>query len=298
MSNKKILMIAPKTNTFVGFRCDLMKDMIKKGYSITAIIPEDDCKDFFKENHIKTRLINLNKNTTSVFANLAYYKNLKKIIKEEKPDKVFSYTIKPVIFGSIAAHKAGVKDIYSLVCGLGYVYSENDAKHRILQTICDRAYKYALKFNKKVIFQNQDDIDEFLKRKNVSKEKCELVDGSGVNLTKFKRNKLPKNVSFLMVSRIIKGKGVMEYFEAAKIIKEKHPEVSFTYVGQFDEGQSAIKFEDLQPYIDNKIVDYVPYTTHVEDYYAKCSVFVLPSYYREGIDLIIISKNFRTSYAN
>lgn len=285
---KKILFIAPQTKSLINFRLDLMKDIIKSGYEIVAIIPEDESREVFKKNDIKTRILEMDKNSTSITKNISYYKELKKIIKEEKPDKVFSYTIKPVIFGSVAAHKAGVKDIYSLVCGLGYVYSENDAKHKILQAICDKAYKYALRFNKKVIFQNQDDIDEFIKRKNIKKNKCELVNGSGVNLEKFKRNKLPKELSFLMVSRVLKGKGVMEYFEAAKKVKEKHPEVKFTYVGQLDEGQSAIKYEDLKPYIDNKIVEYVPYTTHVEKYYKKCSVFVLPSYYREGIPRTLI----------
>ena len=286
--SKKFLIISPQTKNIINFRLDLMKDIIKKGYEVVAIIPEDESREVFKKNNIKTRILEMDKNSTSITKNISYYKELKKIIKEEKPDKVFSYTIKPVIFGSIAAHKAGVKDIYSLVCGLGYVYSEDDAKHKVLQAICDKAYKYALRFNKKVIFQNQDDIDDFIKRKNIKKDKCELVNGSGVNLEKFKRNKLPKEISFLMVSRILKGKGVMEYFEAAKIVKEKHPEAKFTYVGQLDEGQSAIKYEDLKPYIDNKIVEYVPYTTHVEKYYEKCSIFVLPSYYREGIPRTLI----------
>jgi glycosyltransferase involved in cell wall biosynthesis len=285
---KKILFIAPQTQSLINFRGDLMKDIAKKGYEVVAVIPEDEEKDFFKKANTKTRLINLDKNSTSALQNASYYKELKTIIKEEKPDKVFSYTIKPVIFGSIAAHAAGVKDIYSLVCGLGYVYSSNDFKHEILQAICGKAYKHAFKYNKKVIFQNQDDIDEFVKRRYLKREKCELVNGSGVNLDKFRRNKLPKDISFLMVSRILRGKGVLEYFKAAKIVKEKYPKVKFSYIGQIDKGQNAFKYEEIKPYIDEKIVEHIPFTKNVEKYYEKCSVFVLPSYYREGIPRTLI----------
>ncbi|MBR3319630.1 glycosyltransferase family 4 protein [Candidatus Saccharibacteria bacterium] len=283
MDAKKILMIAPKTDTFVNFRGDLIRDIRKKGYDVTVVIPEDDCKKFFKENGVKTRLINLDKNSTSVLNTLAYYRDLKTIIAEEHPDKVFSYTIKPVIFGSLAAHSVGVKEIYSLICGLGLLFSSYSMKIRALRAICGVLYKRALKHNSKVIFQNQDDIDEFIKRKYVKKSQCELVNGSGVNLEKFKRNKLPRNISFIMVSRVLKEKGVLEYFEAAKIVKEKYPEVHFTYIGAIDKNKNAINLEMLEPYIKEKIVEYVPETKKVEEYLAKSSVFVLPSYYREGI---------------
>lgn len=285
---KSIMFIAPQTQSLINFRGDLMLDIKKKGYEVIAVVPEKDRMEFFKDNGIKVRLIELDKNSTSILKTLKYYKELKRIIKEEQPNKVFSYTIKPVIFGSIAAHSVGIKEIYSLVCGIGYVYSHDDAKAKVLQNICGKAYKKAFKYNKKVIFQNQDDIDEFVGRKYLKREKCELVNGSGVNLEKFKRNKLPKEVSFLMVSRVLREKGVLEYFEAAKIVKEKHPEVHFAYIGQIDQGQSAIKYEDIKPYIEDKIVEYIPFTNNVEKYLKKCSVFVLPSYYREGIPRTLI----------
>lgn len=285
---KKILMIAPKTSTFINFRGDLIKDILKKGYDVTVVIPEKGYESFFEELGVKIRYINLDKNSYSIFNALNYYKDLVKIIKEEAPDKVFSYTIKPVIFGSLAAKRANVKEIYSLICGLGYLFAVDTFKVKILRTICGLAYKLALKFNTKVIFQNKDDIDEFVKRRYVSKEKSELVNGSGVNLTKFKKNKIPKNVSFIMISRILKQKGVMEYFEAAKIIKEKYKNVKFTYIGAIDKTSNSINMNVLKPYIDSEIVEYIPETNEVEKYIAKSSVFVLPSYYREGIPRTLI----------
>lgn len=285
---KKILMIAPKTSTFINFRGDLIKDIKNKNYDITVIVPEKGYENFFEEIGVKIKYINLDKNSYSIFNALSYYKDLVKIIKEESPDKVFSYTIKPVIFGSLAARKAKVKEIYSLICGLGYLFAVNIFKVKILRNICGLAYKLALKYNSKVIFQNKDDIEEFVKRGYVSREKCELVNGSGVNLTKFKKNKIPKNVSFIMVSRVLKEKGVIEYFEAAKRIKEKYKDVKFTYIGAIDKTSNSINLDVLKPYIDNNIVEYIPETNEVEKYIAKSSIFVLPSYYREGIPRTLI----------
>ena len=103
MKNKKILIIAPQTDSFINFRGDLMEDMLKKKYSITVVVPESGFESWFEERGIKQRLINLEKNSLSPINSMKYQKQLETIIKEEKPDKVFSYTSKPVIFGSIAA---------------------------------------------------------------------------------------------------------------------------------------------------------------------------------------------------
>ena len=286
---KTILVIAPKTSNLISFRGDLLCDLRKNGCNIVAVIPEDEERAFFKENGIKTRLINLDKNSLSVFGAIKYYKSLKKIIKEEKPDKVFSYTIKPVIFGSVASKKAGVKDIYSLICGLGILFCSNSWKIRLLRPVGGAMYKHALKNNKKVIFQNRDDIAEFVNMGYVKQSQCELVNGSGVNLNKFVRNMLPKdNVSFLMVSRILKEKGVLEYFKAAKIVKEKYPDAKFVFAGAIDKNKNAVDIEMLKSYIDDGVVECMINSKEVPKLLAESSVFVLPSYYREGIPKALI----------
>lgn len=283
----KVAFIAPKTSTFLNFRGQLMKDIISKGYEVVAIVPEDEFNDEFKKIGAKKIVLKFNKSSLSIFKSLNYLRGLYKILIKEKPDKVFAYTIKPVIFGTIAAHFAKIKEIYSLVCGLGYVYAVDSLKNKILRLICGYAYKIAFSYNTKVIFQNQDDINEFVKRNYLKREKCELVNGSGVNLNVFKRNRLPNNNSFIMISRIIKEKGVREYFEAATIIKEKYPDAKFTYIGAYDESYKK-DFTLLKPYIEEKIVEYIPETDKVEEYLSKHAIFVLPSYYREGIPKTLI----------
>lgn len=281
---KKFLMIGPKTRTVVNFRGDLICDIRKRGYEVVVVVPENDDREFFEKNGVRVRLVGLKKNSLSVVNALHYYNGLKKVIKEEKPGIVFSFTIKPVIFGSVAAARAGVKEIYSLVSGLGLLFSSDALGIRILRFVGGRMYKYALRYDKKVIFQNKDDINEFVRRGYVERKKCELVNGSGVNLKKFSRNKIPEEpVSFLMVSRVLKEKGVVEYFEAAKIVREKYADAKFVYVGAIDKNKNAVDLNVLRPYIDGGIVEYIPETKEVEKYVAECSVFVLPTYYREGI---------------
>ena len=153
-----------------------------------------------------------------------------------------------------------------------------------MRIICGIGYKIAFKYNKKVIFQNKDDINEFVNRKYLKKEKCELVDGSGVNMERFKRNPLPDNDAFLMVSRILKQKGVREYFEAAKIVKQKYPETDFLYVGAEDKTQAALNLDEVrEEFLETGIVNYCGESNDVPSYIAKSAVFVLPSYYREGV---------------
>ena len=280
----KIAMIAPKTSTFINFRGDLMKDISSKNNEIIAICPETGYEETLKQLGARCITISLKKTSTSIIDNLKYLRDLTKVIKKEKPDKIFAYTIKPIIFGSIAAHRAKIKEMYSMVTGLGYVYAVDSFKTKILRIICGIGYKIAFKYNKKVIFQNKDDVEEFVRRKYLKREKCEIVDGSGVNLERFKRTPLPETNTFLMVSRILKQKGVKEYFEAAKIVKEKYPETQFLYVGAEDKTQAALNLDEVRKeFLDSEIVNYCGESNDVPSYIAKSTVFVLPSYYREGV---------------
>lgn len=282
--NKKILMIASKTKAHINFRGDLTKDIINHGYNVSVIVPHDLYKKELESLGAKVIVVPFDKNSTSILANIKTIKQLINVIKEEKPDKIFAYTIKPIILGSIAAHKVKVKEMYSMVTGLGHIYSDNSLKVKIIRMICGIGYKVAFKFNKKVIFQNQDDIDEVIKRKYVKKDKCELVNGSGVNMERFKRTPLEKNNVFLMVSRVLKEKGVIEYFEAAKILKEKYKDkVKFMFVGEIDKTNYAVDTEKLKEYSKEKIVDVIPETDNVAYYLNQCRFFVLPTYYREGV---------------
>ena len=280
----KFVLLSPKNRTVYNFRGDLIKEIQKKGYEVIVTGPNKDNIEKIEELNVKFKEIPLNKNSLGIISNIKYYNNLKKFLKEEKPDVVLSYTIKPVIFGSIAAKKAEVKHIYSLITGLGQVYNSNSLKTKVIRTVCGMAYKIAFKYNEKVIFQNRDDLEECTKRKYLQKEKCYVVNGSGVNMERFRQTELPKENVFLMVSRMLKTKGTKEYFEAAKVVKEKYPETKFLYVGSTENSNAFIRIEDVKKeYIDSEIIEYIEQTEDVPAVVKQSTVFVLPSYYREGV---------------
>ena len=286
--NKKMLMIASKAKGHLNFRADLTKDIIEKGYDVSVVVPHDLYKEELEALGAKVIVLPYNKNSVSIKANLNLIKELAKIIKEEQPNKIFAYTIKPIILGSLAAKKCKVKEMYSMVTGLGHIYADNSLKVKLIRIVCGIGYKLAFKYNKKVIFQNKDDIEEFVRRKYLKSSKCELVNGSGVNMEKFYKAPLPKKNTFLMVSRVLKEKGVIEYFEAAKIIKGKHKNVHFMFVGEIDKTNYAVDVKKLESYIEEGIVEYIKETDDVASFLKKCRFFVLPTYYREGVPRVCL----------
>ncbi len=285
----KIIVVAPKNKTVFNFRGDLIRDMISKGNEVMVIGPNKDFIDDIMALGVSEFIeVPLVKDNTSVFGDLDYLKRLKKVFREKKPDLVFGYTIKPVIYGSIAAKSARVKNIYAMVTGLGRVYASENIKTKIIRTITKFLYKKAFKACNKVIFQNRDDIKEFVEQKYLPQSKCVQVNGSGVNMERFAKTELPQTPVFLMVSRIIREKGVLEYCEAARIVKKAHSQARFILLGGFDSSIGALKKEDIQPYIDEGSIEFPGEVKDPVAFYQQCSVFVLPSYYREGLPRTIL----------
>ena len=280
----KILVISPKNKTVFNFRGDLIRDMIAQGHEVLVVGPNleyvDDIYALGVSKFIEVKLV---KDNTSISGDLHYLKQLKQVMREHKPDLVFSYTIKPVIYGSIAAKKAGVPRIYAMVTGLGRVYASGGIKARAIRLVTKMLYKRAFKACNRVIFQNRDDIEELLAQGYLCKEKTVCVNGSGVNMERFIRTPLPEEPVFLMVSRIIREKGVMEYCQAARIVKQQFPNARFILLGGFDSSIGALKPEDLQPYVDEGSIEFPGEVKDPVSYYQQAAVFVLPSYYREGL---------------
>ncbi|MBQ7203727.1 MAG: glycosyltransferase family 4 protein [Eubacterium sp.] len=274
----KFLLISPKNRTVYNFRGDLVKTIIAKGYDVIVTGPDDTDVDKIEELGARFIVVPVNKNGTSILADLKYCFSLFKLIKKEKPKVTLGYTIKPVIYGSIAAKLAGVKNVNAMITGGGYVF----LSHGIVSKIAKMLYKFGLKCADNVIFQNNDDYQEFVDRKLVKSSKCNVVNGSGVNLDKFQVADYPDDISFFMLSRFLKSKGVREYLKAARIVKEEYPNVKFYLLGKYEyEMQDAIPQSEIEEYINDGIVERFEETDDVRPYYAMCSVYVLPSY-REG----------------
>lgn len=285
----KILVISPKNKTTFNFRGDLIREMIRNGHDVVVTGPNKDYIDDVMDLGVKRFVeIPLVKDNTSITGDLAYWKLLRKVMREEKPDVVFSYTIKPVIYGSLAAKSAGVRNVYAMVTGLGRVYASGGLKTKAIRLITKILYRQAFRACKKVAFQNSDDIRQFVEQRYLPESKTVLVNGSGVNMQRFVKSPLPQEPTFLMVSRIIREKGVMEYCEAARTIKKQHPDARFILLGGLDASIGALKREDIQPYIDEGSIEFPGEVKDPVSYYQQASVFVLPSYYREGLPRTIL----------
>ncbi len=279
---KKFVIISPKNRTVYNFRGDLVKEIIAKGYEVIVTGPDQADVDRIEALGARFKEIPMNKTGTSVAGDLKYCKALTEFLKAEKPYATLGYTVKPDVYGAIAAKRAGVQNITSLVTGGGYTFIATSMKARILGMIVRTLYRIGFRKANHVIFQNQDDLKEFTESGLVKKEKCDFVNGSGINLEHFQEAPFPETISFFMLSRLLKSKGVGEYLEAARIVKAQHPEVKFYLLGKYETAmQDALEKDYVEGFIRDGIVERFEETGDVRPYYAMSSVYVLPSY-REG----------------
>lgn len=265
----------------MNLRGDFIRDLVAKGYEVVATGPEPDYAEKIAALGARFVPIKMQKNRIGLFHDALYFIRLFALIRRERPDVVFSYTIKPNIYGTLAAAAAGVKKRYAMVTGLGYVYTAKTLRTLLLKPITALLYKLAFGCATGVFFQNQEDRDEFIGLGYLRAEKCVLVNGSGVNLERFTRHPFPKELSFLMIARLLKCKGVMEYIEAAQTVKSLYPKVRFVLVGMTGKLQDSMNMAQLQPLLEQRVIEWYGETGDVRPFLRDCSVYVLPSW-REG----------------
>lgn len=280
---KTFALVGSTDFSLVNFRFELLEKLKQKYTTVYAFAPSFSpaISDRLKSHGIETISYNLNRVGTNPLVDIKTVVHLYKLFRQHKIDSALFYTPKPVIYGSIAAKFAGVRDINSMITGLGYAFTLDTFKAKIIKQIQKALYKSALFFNAKVIFQNQDDKNLFLEKRLVAANKTTIVNGSGVNLDKFSRSPIPSAPIFLMVARLIKEKGITEYVSAAKEIKNKHPNARFLLAGGLDAKSSGFTEKDLKLWQSDFGVDYLGNLSDVRQAIRMSSVFVLPSY-REG----------------
>ena len=279
----KIAILVCYNPTLINFRLDLMSEMIRLGHQVIAVGNEsvDKWEKLLRPYGIEYRFIKMQRNGLNPVRDFFSFVQLVKLLKKERPDRVFTSQAKMVLYGGLAASYLGIRDVYPLIAGLGSVFLSSGLKGRILKNILMCGYRLSLRKSPSVFFQNQDDASFFIANKIVPSDRIVFLNGSGVNLDRFAKQPFPKTFGFLCVCRIIRDKGVLEYLSACRMVRKQHPEVRCLLVGPFDSNPSALNQGDLQPYIDDGSIEYFGEQTDVRPYLAQCSVYVLPSY-REG----------------
>jgi glycosyltransferase involved in cell wall biosynthesis len=259
-----------------------MKDMIKNGHNVIAMAPETGYERELESAGIGFFPLPLKRAGLNPIEDLRLLFHLRRLFVRLRPDAVFVYAVKPVIYGSIAARLAGTGGIYAMITGLGYAFTGESLFQRLLRNLMKPLYALALKNCQKVFFQNPDDLEVFLKLKMVDENKAVLVNGSGVNLQDFEyAAPVTSPFSFLLIARLIRDKGIMEFAEAARLLKKKHPGVLFRLLGPHDPNPTAISAAEIKAWTREGIIEYLGETGDVRPYIAQASVYVLPSY-REG----------------
>ena len=287
MRKKRILLIASYDGSLIEFRGDLIKHLIANGFDIFTAAPDFSDKYRKKIEAIGATPVEFDLQRTGInpIKDFKSIQQLKFIIKYNKIDLVFPYTVKPVIYGSIAANICNVP-VISLITGLGYTFSGVSFRAKTLQRFNEMLYKLSVRKNKIIVFQNKDDHQLFIDRNVISKhQKVAFVSGSGVNLDKFtfKEKESSDKVSFVLVARLIKEKGISFYMEAAEILKKKHPKAEFHLIGPTETSPSAISNEKLMQLHKDGIIVFHGHQSNIKDHLHNNDIFVLPSYYREGL---------------
>lgn len=278
----KFLLISPKNRTVYNFRGDLIKEIIKEGYEVIVTGPDQTDVDKIEELGARFVEIPMNKTGTSVLKDMRYCKALISLMRKEKPDITLGYTVKPVVYGSIAGKLSGVKNINCMVTGGGYTFTASTWKAKVLGIIVRTLYRIGFTCADHIIFQNKDDLKEFCEKKLTVQSKCSVVNGSGVNVNHYEVSAFPDEISFFMLSRLLKSKGVMEYLQAAELVKREYPNTKFFLLGKYETSmQDAVSREFVEQYINSGIIHRFDETDDVRPYYGMSSVYVLPSY-REG----------------
>jgi len=287
MQKKRVLIIASFAGSLIRFRGDFIKSLVANGFEVFTASPsytEEDLQ-LIKERGAHPIEFNLQRTGLNPFKDFKSILELKSIMKENKIDLVFPYTVKPVIYGSLAANMSKVP-VISLITGLGFAFTGLTRKARILQRFNETLYKLSIRKNKFIVFQNKDDYQLFLDRKVISKKQpVAFVSGSGVNLNEFtfKEKNPTDKVSFLLIARLIKEKGISLYMDAARALKPKYPNAEFHVIGALETSPSAISEDELHELHEKNIIVFHGRQMDVDKHLHQRDVFVLPSYYREGI---------------
>jgi len=281
--SKSIYILGTSPNSIINFRGDLIQLLKSKDINVTAVSSVSDAKSLRNIVQLGAvyKDIYLKRNNLSLIDDVKTLSSLLRLFRSKNPPHVvLAYGVKLVVWGGLSARITSIP-FFALITGLGFAFQGESLKRKLLTKLVVFLYKLALKSSKAVIFQNKDNLNIFIEKGIVPRSKTYVVNGSGVDIKKYSVSEFPEaHVSFLCVSRLLGEKGLREYAAAARIVKDKFPDVEFGLVGSEDSSPDAISLEEVSRW--SGYVNYHGSTNDVRPYIEKCHVYVLSSYH-EGL---------------
>lgn len=281
MNSNNIVIVANTAWSIFNFRHGLLLRLLNDGYRITVIAPYDSFSEKLKIIGCGVVDLPMSAKGANPLEDIKLMTVLYRLYRKIKPNFIIHYTIKPNIYGSLAAKLAGVPSL-AITTGLGYTFVNDNLVARIARHL----YKFAFRFPKEVWFLNEDDRQTFLNYRLVSESKATLLHGEGVDVSHFSPMPMVREdgaVTFLLIARMLWDKGIGEYVGAAKIVREKYPDARFQLLGACDvPNPSIISREQISEWEAEGIIEYLGTTDDVRNMIANADCVVLPSY-REGI---------------
>jgi glycosyltransferase involved in cell wall biosynthesis len=280
--NRKIIVSVNTAWNVVNFRAGLIKELVKQGYEVTAVAPYDEYVQRLRNLGCGFISMPMDSNGTHPGRDLLLLMRYFRLLRAEKPMAYLGYTVKPNVYGSLAAHMLRIPVINN-IAGLGTAFINHTAVTSIVQFL----YKMSLGQSHRIFFQNRDDRTFFIQAGLVRPERTDLIPGSGIDPSSYvpvpPAPRLQQSFRFLLVARMLKDKGVIEFVEAARMIRSQSPHVQFQLLGVVDSANAnSISSEWIKRWEDDGLIRYLGKTDDVRPYVADSDCVVLPSY-REGL---------------
>ncbi len=284
----KVAVIGAFAPSLVGFRGPLLRGMARRGLEVDALAAFESNETVRAIESLGARFVPIpvrrtGLNPTQDLRTLLF---LRQYYKDARPDIVLPYTVKPIVWGSLAAFGERRIKLVPIVTGLGYAFDGSSAQRRALRALVSGLYSLALRRADAVVFQNTDDLEHFRTAGIFDRsEVAHVIEGSGVDVARFAPRPIPPGPPvFLCIARLLRAKGLAEYAQAAAAVRARRPDVRFRLVGPVDESPDGLSPADVTC---NGAVEYVGPVSDVRGELANCHVFVLPSY-REGLPRSVI----------
>lgn len=275
----KVIFVSNISWSLFNFRRGLMVEIKNQGHDVVFCAAKDEYTVKLQEFGFRHVPIVLERKGMNILSDLTLFFSLKKIYKNESPDWILHNSIKPNLYGAIAAYFSG-KSCINTISGLGYMFIRRSLLSKIIMVL----YRFAGFCARKTFFQNEDDMQYFLSNKLITKDKCVLVAGSGVNIDYFKPSgSSSKNgFIFLYLGRILWDKGIGELIDSIRVLKKRFPLMKVNFLGMIDSGNPAgISRTQIEEWAQEGLIEYLGDVVDVKPYLEHCDCVVLPSY-REG----------------